>query len=302
MPAAKKRKPPKTEILRAVENNRADELNRLLDAGADSNAKDGRRVDGKTPLHIACMNGCPEVVHLLLSHGADVNMRDGEGATPLYYACEKNDATLIRRDSSRPEDHLDIARALIAAGADVNAADWRFSYSPLHRACIKDHVELVVFLLSHGADVNAPDARGRTPLYMAYHSCFAIVQALIEAGANVNAKDIHGHTTLHHAAGDGRIDILQLLIEHGAGVNARSNTGLTPLHTACREGKPAAARLLMASGACMEARGSDSYSPLELALSISPSDNPAREELIELFREHAPDLVMEAYCTRSPQL
>ncbi len=30
-----------------------------------------------------------------------------------------------------------------------------------------------------------------------------------------------------------------------------------------------------------------------------PKDNPAREEILDLFREHHPELVMEAYCKQA---
>lgn len=338
MTTAKKRKPSKTEVLKAVEGNRAGDLKRLLDAGGDPNATDGRKVDGKTPLHIACMRGCPETVRLLLSHGADVNVKDIEGRTPLYYACEKNDATLPRRDYSRPEDHLDIARALIAAGADVNAVGRRFSYSPLHKACIKDHDELVVFLLGHGANVDARDNRSRTPLHMACYSCHAVAQALIEAGADVNAKDIRVRTPLHDAIEAGRTDILQLLLDHGsdmevrdkhgyapihyackfgnattvqfllekgADANAQSKHKHTPLHVACHNGHTETVRLLLDHGADPNARSKGGTrnkvgtTPLDLALNLE-TDHPYREEIIDLFREHAPEAVMETWCAQAP--
>jgi len=150
--------------------------------------------------------------------------------------------------------------------------------------------------------LNEPDGFGDTPLHRAcYKNDPGRVRLLLRKGADVNTANIVGNTALHAACSRGHSEIIRLLIEHGANVNARNNSGLTPLHRACREGKPAAARLLMASGACVEARGSDGYSPLELVLGILRSDNPAREELIELFREYAPDLVMEQFCARGPQ-
>jgi hypothetical protein len=42
-------------------------------------------------------------------------------------------------------------------------------------------------------------------------------------------------------------------------------------------------------------------SPLDLALRLSTS-SPAREEILDLFREHVPELVMEKFCTQGPQI
>ncbi|HCR38575.1 MAG TPA: hypothetical protein DIV80_03745 [Synergistaceae bacterium] len=82
------------------------------------------------------------------------NARDKDGGTPLYYACEENDSTLTRRDRSYPVDHLDIARTLIEAGADVNAKDIQ-GWTPLHEAAEAGRTDIVQLLLDHGADVNA---------------------------------------------------------------------------------------------------------------------------------------------------
>ncbi|KAG5502085.1 hypothetical protein GH5_05029 [Leishmania sp. Ghana 2012 LV757] len=57
----------------------------LLTGGADPNSRD---YDGRTLLHIACMNGRLSVVMLLLEFGADASLVDREGNTPLDVAEE----------------------------------------------------------------------------------------------------------------------------------------------------------------------------------------------------------------------
>jgi len=47
-------------------------------------------IDGYTPLHIACQEGRPEVVKLLLECdlAIDINQKDQYGWTPLWFACD----------------------------------------------------------------------------------------------------------------------------------------------------------------------------------------------------------------------
>ena len=55
-------------------------VERLLDAGADINARDGF---GLTPLHGAAYRGWNEMVRYLVSHGADLTAADNQGYTPF---------------------------------------------------------------------------------------------------------------------------------------------------------------------------------------------------------------------------
>ncbi|KAI0270169.1 ankyrin repeat-containing domain protein [Russula aff. rugulosa BPL654] len=43
---------------------------------------------GGTPLHVASACGAPEVVRLLLEHGADIEAKDKNGKTALQEAAE----------------------------------------------------------------------------------------------------------------------------------------------------------------------------------------------------------------------
>ena len=69
------------------------EVKRLLDAGADVNAKDKY---GETPLHWTSVSGRAEVVKVLLSSGAYVNPRDNNGHTPLFVTKERKKWGVVR--------------------------------------------------------------------------------------------------------------------------------------------------------------------------------------------------------------
>ncbi|XP_032343306.1 ankyrin repeat domain-containing protein 7-like [Camelus ferus] len=51
------------------------------------NAVDSRDKNGRTPLHLACISGCPGVVALLIQFNCDLNARDKERTTALIRVC-----------------------------------------------------------------------------------------------------------------------------------------------------------------------------------------------------------------------
>ena len=82
--------------LQAAEFNYPEVVKLLLEHGANPNIQDA---DGWTPLHFAVKSCHVDVVRVLLDHGADLTIRNNEGRTPLDYGsdCEEIIEELRRR-------------------------------------------------------------------------------------------------------------------------------------------------------------------------------------------------------------
>jgi ankyrin repeat protein len=72
-----------TPLLLASEYGSPDVMQLLLDHNADVNVRDG---DGDTPLHRAVLRDQPEVARILLELKVEVNSRNDNGTTPLHLA------------------------------------------------------------------------------------------------------------------------------------------------------------------------------------------------------------------------
>jgi ankyrin repeat protein len=111
--------------------------------------------DGFTPLGLAVFFGNKDSVKALLAGGAQVNLasRESMKVTPLHSAAAAKE--------------VEIARLLIASGADVNARQAEMGFTPLHEAASNGNIELATLLIEKGADINATTNDGKTPLAFA---------------------------------------------------------------------------------------------------------------------------------------
>ena len=208
--------------------------------------------DGETFLIAAIRADQPEIIRVLLTHGANPNLREITGVdarnksllgdTPL--------AAAVNIDS------IESVRLLIQHG--VRLAE---NSNVLHSS---PSIEMIRFLLDHGAAIDGRDDNGATYLHTAANNeeLEEIARLLIERGANVNVPDKDGATPLFRVAS---VKIARLLIERGANVNAADREGLTPLHFAVSEGLGIElARLLVLRGADVNARNHEGHTPLDL--------------------------------------
>lgn len=158
---------------------------------------------GDTALHVAAAAHQPEVVELLLAHGARVRARNRRGAEPLHYAADGRPGD----PSWDPAAQSDVMTALVQAGADPNAID-KSGVAPLHRAVRTRSSSGVAALLANGADPRLKNKSGSTPLHLAVqntgksnsgsdaarHQQRLIIASLLRSGARPTDVDARGKT------------------------------------------------------------------------------------------------------------
>src|SRR5258708_15252014 len=117
--------------------------------------------------------------------------------------------------------HRDTALKMIAAGADVNAAQGDGT-TALHWAVYKIDADLVRALIERGAKPDVVNSYGSSPLAEAAKVGNArLAGMLLDAGSNAEVPNQEGQTSLMLAARAGSVEVAELLVRHGANVNAR---------------------------------------------------------------------------------
>ncbi|MDD9819458.1 MAG: ankyrin repeat domain-containing protein, partial [Nitrospira sp.] len=165
-----------SQLFTAVRRGQPEEVQALIDAGADVNARDNDADNAYTPLHVAAKKGHAEVAQVLIDAGAAVDATAGAQAeTPLHVAARKG--------------HAEVAQVLVDAGAAVDATAGAQAETPLHVAARKGHAEVAQVLVDAGAAVDATaGAQAETPLHVAARKGHAeVAQVLVDAGAAVDA-------------------------------------------------------------------------------------------------------------------
>lgn len=200
-----------------------DAMPRIVEAGdvelVDFLAQHGVSVNGPLdqygePLRIAIHSRRPELVRVLLKHGANPNARRS-----------KVDWTLLQRAATRglPE----ITQQLLDAGAHVNATGFD------ERSALDLALDPAAYATHRGE--NSSNTRGTV------EGKRAVADALLEAGARARVGKVG---KVAHAASLGEVELAQRLLETGGQVNGiNERSGHTPL-VAAIEGRRDRARAI----------------------------------------------------------
>jgi uncharacterized protein len=186
---------------------------------------------------------------------------------------KKSDPSLLM--SAVMAGRIEIVRALIAAGANVNAkVKMFFTFDALETAVDKGYTEIVELLLDAGAD---PNWNNQNPGLCAIQKACEkghtdIVRLLINAGAAVKFET--GFRLLVDAAEKSQPEIIQLLIDAGCNVNTRNYQSDTPLTAACRRAQVGIVQTLIAAKANVNKVGMHDMAPL-VTVFLAPRMNEA---------------------------
>lgn len=199
----------------------------------------------------AMLSDLPTVRHLLQS-----------GASPRH-ASSKNDSLMTALMWASSEGHVDIARALLDAGADANAAN-------------AQHLTALLYAFDNLPSTNPrpappagfPGEPGRpappqVPIVKRRTGHIAVIKMLLVAGADARVTNRFGDTCVHLAARKGQKELIEVVLAAGVDVNAR-NRGYeeTAMHVAAKEGHWEVVRALVENRGDIDARNRYGWTPL----------------------------------------
>ena len=176
--------------------------------------------------------------------------------TLLWGASMSAGASDVRLTEAIKSKNYETVRALIQAGADVNAPEGDGA-TTLHWAVRWDDAEAADLLLRAGAHVNAANDYGVTPLSLACINRNApMITRLLGAGADTSAATLMGETALMTCTRTGSVDAVAALLDHDASsINAKeASRRQTALMWAVAQGYPGVVRILIEHGADVQAR------------------------------------------------
>jgi hypothetical protein len=175
-----------------------------------------------TMLHVLCNEGLSGMVHTELERVANVS--GAERTAYLDAPCQGPSPKLgTALHIATHAGHFEIARALMASGADLKAHCDLYG-TPLCTAVQNGHDDIAKELLLHGADANTSNEPSGSALQLAIGKLNAdMVRSLLQHGAEVNDERSRTGPPIFNAVRMKDETAIRLLLTHGADVRIRDS-------------------------------------------------------------------------------
>jgi ankyrin repeat protein len=249
-----------TLLVKAInQNTSANIVESMLIHGGDANTKNGH---GTSPLFAAIQAKRTDLVRILLENGANPNLPGPKHPLwPSTYQPEVLQLLLAHgADLKKCPGVMELAASLnsrasvtilLNAGADPNTRKDGI-YTPLCTAIRDNRADIISLLLAKGADPNFMASEYPAFKCVTHHRTHFLPQ-LAAAGADLHSpKGIIEKAVAHNNK-----EALMWLLDQGVNPNDRSPEGKTALATAIRDEKIDFIDILLAHGASPVTRGQD---------------------------------------------
>jgi len=205
-------------LVNALANKEYDRATRMINNGAEVNFLGSLDF---SPLMTSIGN--IEIMELLLSKGADVNLKNKMNITALTIAVINNDITSTE--------------FLLNHNADVIIASTINNMTPLMFALQNKNDKIVNMLNRNVKDINILDAHGNTALLIAItvdSLNMKVIKKLVTDTNQINIFNNFGVSPLFKAVFLDHIELVDYLLKNGADVNLKNNDGLSVLEVASK--------------------------------------------------------------------
>jgi uncharacterized protein len=232
-----------TPLMFAAVKNDSTSAQALMAAGADPNYT---IPNGPSVLFVAAANRSTGVATLVADRGANPNTADRKGETPLHVAARAGEVTLVAELLAKGANVN--ARTVTESdstskdGSDEESHFVEGWVTPLMLAARSDHVEVMRALVAAGADVKLKADDGTTVLTAAVASGHLdAVQFAYSQYPDVTIVSAATGATLMHAAVQGTLnranetqicEVIRFLAAHGVPLDQPDAKGKTPLYYA----------------------------------------------------------------------
>lgn len=255
-------------LLKAIQNNQFLLAKYFLSKGCRVNSEifDSR----KSVLHCAIEKGNIDLIEMLLTNGAVVNIKNYLGFTPLHVASSYSNLKI----------RFEMVALLLKHGADMHAIN-KEGVSPLALAIDysirTDDIDLIKIFLENKDKFVGGNYKNCIFWKIVKSGNLKLVKLILEYCVDVNIRYVGNNTILHLLSlkTDGSkkiLDIVELLVNRGVSTDVQNFFGKTPLHYAISSRKKEFVKIFLNETKQINLQDKDGNTPLLLALDAKSYD------------------------------